>query len=139
MKHFNAKIYTHFYPHFLEFSVVTLTFLFAWFTFIYYPRLVSNYKTGNYPQKPLIAPVYATSQFPIETKSYKIYLDNQNSNYYAVIEGPNLDIYLANRNGAKLALKTALQKENLCDLKVNFISKENLKIPQMFQNNSDCI
>lgn len=129
------KIYTPV----LQVSIVALTAALAWFAFIYYPKVVSNYKTGNIPRQTLIKPVSANSQkIPIETSAYRITYQEDSQNYYAFVEGKNLDQFVVNKNNAELAIKTALSLEKLCNLNIIYVSAQNLKVPPQFQGSSNC-
>lgn len=122
-------------------TVSTLAFSVAlvWFAFVYYPKVVSDYKTGKVLRGSIAKPVAANSQkFPIETTAYSLIYEEGSGNYYAFIEGKTLDVYAFNRDNAKLALKTALSTESLCDFTILYISTEKLKVPQNLKDNSDC-
>ncbi|MBI2327899.1 hypothetical protein HYU92_06295 [Candidatus Curtissbacteria bacterium] len=128
------KIYTGV----VQFSLVSLTIALAWFAFIYYPRVVNDYRTGNFPKKLAVAPVSAASkQFPIETNAYRIVFGKSSDTYYVFINGNNLDAYVNNRNSARLALKTALSMDNLCTISVIYVSNALLSVPQRF-NSEPC-
>ncbi|KKS04072.1 hypothetical protein A2W70_02585 [Candidatus Curtissbacteria bacterium RIFCSPLOWO2_02_41_11] len=127
-----SKIYTWV----LEISVVVLTSALVWFAFVYYPKVVDQYKSGAVlPTKTIYKPVYAESmQFPIETSAYKIVFESRSNTYYAFINGARLDEFVFNRDNTKLALKSALSVENLCSVKVIYASTQKLEIPDQFQN-----
>jgi len=127
-----SKIYTWI----LEISVVILTSALVWFAFVYYPRVVNQYKSGAVlPTRTIYKPVYAESmQFPIETKAFRIVYEQKSGTYYAFIAGARLDEFVFNRDNAKLALKSALSLENLCNVKVIYASTGKLEIPDKFQD-----
>jgi len=120
----------------LEISVVILTSALVWFAFVYYPRVVNQYKSGAVlPTRTIYKPVYAESmQFPIETKAFRIVYEQKSGTYYAFIAGARLDEFVFNRDNAKLALKSALSLENLCNVKVIYASTGKLEIPDKFQD-----
>ena len=126
------KIYTWV----LEISVVVMTLALVWFAFVYYPKVTSEYKTGAVlPKKTLYKPVYAQStKFPIETSAYRIVYEQKSQTYYVIVAGQKLDEYVFNRDNAKLALKSALSLENLCNLNVIYTSSTGLEIPKEFQD-----
>lgn len=127
------------YTPVLQLSIVALTTALVWFAFIYYPKVINNYKTGNIPRQSFIKPIAATStKFPIETEAYKIVYEEGSSTYYAFIEGINLDRYVLNKNSAELTIKTALSLEKLCNLNIIYASTQRVKIPQQFQGSSSC-
>jgi|SRR3989338_1061046 len=127
------------YHSVLSLSTLVLTVALLWFAFIYYPKVINDYTTGNFPKKTRIAPVSAaTKQFPIEAKEYRIVYETGSNTYYVFVAGTNLDAYLTNRNGAKLALKNALSLESLCTLNVVYSSSEKLAVPEQYKFNSDC-
>ena len=129
------KIYTII----LQFSVVVLTLLFAWFTFVYYPKIVNEYKAGNFPIKQSIAlPAGNNNRFPIETSAYRVDFEIASNTHYVFVRGNDLETYLTNRDGAKLALKSTLSLQSLCGLNLIYVSAQNLKIPQKYQSNTDC-
>lgn len=123
----------------LQASTLFLTGALAWFAFIYYPKIVSDYKSGNFPQKQAPAPVVASSnRLPIETANYRIEFEQNSDTYYVFVQGEKLDDYLLNRDGAKLALKNSLSKVNLCGVNILFVSVAKVEIPERFKINSDC-
>ena len=127
-----SKIYTWV----LEISVVILTSALVWFAFVYYPKVVNQYKSGAVlPTQTLYKPLYAESmQFPIETKAFRIVYEQKSGTYYAFIAGARLDEFVFNRDNAKLVSKSALSLENLCNVKVIYASTGKLEIPDKFQN-----
>ena len=129
-----SKIYTWI----LEISVVILTSSLVWFAFVYYPKVVNQYKSGAIlPQRTIYKPVYAENmQFPIETSAYRIVFEPRSNTYYAFVNGARLDEFVFNRDNAKLVLKSALSVENLCNVKVIYASTEKLEIPDQFQTPS---
>ena len=123
----------------LQFSTLVLTICLVWFAFIYYPKVVKDYTTGNFPKKSTIAPVSATTkQFPIETSAYRIVYETGSNTYYVFVGGGDLDSYLTNRNGARLAIKSALSLDNLCTLNIIYAPSAGLTIPEQYKMNSDC-
>ena len=127
------------YNQILAISTLALSAALVWFAFVYYPKVLHDYKTGKVPAQSIFKPVSATSQkFPIETTAYRIIYEEDSQTYYAFIEGKTLDVYAFNRDNAKLALKTALSTQNLCNFTILYISTENLKVPQNLKDNSDC-
>lgn len=130
-----SKIYTPL----LSLSIIGLTWALVWFAFIYYPKVIDDYKTGRVPAKPVIRTVAAGSQnLPIETPYFRLVWEERSSTYYVFIEGNKLADYLANRDAARLALKTALSAEDLCDFSVTYVSTTRLSIPQNLQDPDNC-
>lgn len=123
----------------LHLAIVAFTASLVWFAFVYYPKVVANYQTGNFPQKALVprAQALRSYQFPLETDAFRIVREESADAYYAFIAGSTLEQYLVNRDAARLALKTALSQENLCEINVIYVSAERLAIPQKFQK-PDC-
>lgn len=127
------------YTPVLQLSIIALTGALVWFAFIYYPKVINNYKTGNIPKQAFVKPVSATStKFPIETEAYKIVYEEGASTYYAFVEGRNLDQFVINKNNAELAIKTALSLEKICSLNIVYASTQRIKVPQQFQGSSSC-
>lgn len=132
---FNPKIFNNV----LQFSIVGFTFALAYFAFVYYPKVVNTYKTGNVPAQSILKPVSANSvKFPIETSAYMLAYEEGSQTYYAFIQGSMLDVFEFNRQNAKLALKTALSAEDLCDFNIIYVSAAELEVPQNLTDNSDC-
>jgi TRAP-type C4-dicarboxylate transport system permease small subunit len=118
----------------LTFSILAFTWALVWFAFVYYPKVVNQYKTGQFPKKLATGQVYASSyKFPIETSAFRLVYEVRSGTYYAFIAGQNLDQYLINRDSTQLALKTALSVQSLCGVNVIYSSVENLKIPDRFK------
>lgn len=131
----NSKVYNQI----LALSTLALSASLVWFAFVYYPKVVDQYKGGKVPDGSLLKPVSAVSvKFPIETMAYRLIYEEGSQTYYAFIEGESLDVYAFNRDNARLALKTALSAENLCDFTIIYVSAANLKVPQSLRDNTDC-
>lgn len=127
------------YKQVMAISTLFLTGALVWFAFVYYPKVINQYKSGNVPNKSLLPPVAANShKFPIETSIYRLVYEENSQTYYVFIEGTVLDEFEFNRQNAKLALKTALSVENLCNVNVIYSPAQNLKVPQSLTDNSDC-
>ena len=138
MNDLNHPIYK-FYNAILQGSILIFSAALVYFAFVYYPQTIRQYESGNLPvQKSLVAPVSAVSvSFPIETKVYRITYETDSQSYFVFVSGQTLDQFLANQNGARLALKSALSADSLCSYSVVYISSSNLQIPQ--ENKvSDC-
>ena len=134
-----GTITTKLYTPVLQLSIVALTSALVWFSFIYYPKVIHNYKTGNIKGRAVIKPVAANStKFPIETTAYRIVYEESSQSYYTFVEGKNLDQFVVNKNNAELAIKTALSLEKLCGLNIIYASAANLKVPPQFQDSSNC-
>jgi len=131
-----SKIYTWI----LEISVVIFTIALIWFIFIYYPKVINkNNLEVVLPKRSFYKPVYAQiNKFPIETSAYRLVYDENSGVYYAFIQGKRLDEFLFNRDNAKLALKTALSVENLCNVGVFYVSTEKIDIPKQYRDNTNC-
>lgn len=130
---------SRFYNWTIQLSVFAFTIALAWFAFVYYPKMASDYKSGKVLNtKSVWQPVQARSEnFPIETSAYRIVFEENADTYYAFIVGKQLDEYVFNRDNAKLALKSALSTDSLCGMNVIYISDSKLKVPEEFQN-PDC-
>lgn len=120
-------------------SLVVLTLVLFWFAFVYYPKTMSDLRSGSFGFnynffKPVIASKY---DFPIETEAYRIALGGESATYYIFINGGNLAEYEMNKASARLALKTALSLENTCSVNLVYVSTAKLEIPQNLRN-SDC-
>ena len=127
------------YSSVLQFSTLFLTICLIWFAFIYYPKIVSDYTIGNFSKQTRIAPVSAsTKQFPIQMNEFRIVYETGSDTYYVFVTGSNLDTYLTNRNGARLALKSALSMSNLCGISVIYASVSNVKVPDRFAVDEEC-
>ena len=134
-----GTITTKIYTPILSLSIIGLTWALVWFAFIYYPKIVDDYKSGRVPQKPILTTVAASSQnLPIETPYFRLVYENRSNSYYVFVEGNKLSDYLTNRDAARLTLKTALSAHDLCDYSVTYVSTARLQIPQSLQNPDDC-
>lgn len=130
-----SKLYTPL----LYLSIFAFTLCLAWFAFGYYPKTIQKYESGNVPTKPLVGPVSATNTtLPIETTAYRVIYEEKSNSYYAFVQGETLDVFAVNRDNAKLALKTALSTQDLCDFNVLYVSSQGLKIPTNLSENTDC-
>ena len=135
MNQLTARLYTGV----LQFSIIFFTFALVWFSFVYYPKVVDQYKNGRIAGRPFARPAIASSSnFPIETVAFRLVYEPGSGNYYAFIEGKTLNEYLENKNSAQLALKTALSVENLCSFNIIYTSAEKLEIPKQYKTSSNC-
>src|SRR3989344_9000423 len=111
------------YKGILQFSILVFTVALAWFAFIYYPKITSEYRAGRIPAKQLVTTVSAKgNKFPIEAENYRLVFEDKSGTYYAFINGKTLEEYLNNKNGASLTLKSILSLDSLCGLNIIFAS-----------------
>ena len=131
---------TKLYKPLLQSSTVILTVTLLWFAFIYYPKVINKYKTGVQSNGPkIVTEVVAKDQkFPISTKAYRLTYEEKSQTYYVYVQGSMMDTFELSRQSAKLALKTALSVENLCNVNVIYVSTGGIKLPQNLATNSDC-
>ncbi len=135
MNTFTGKIYTSV----LQFSILVLTWALVWFAFVYYPKIINNYKTGHIPVQAFIKPIIAKSQsLPIVTSAYRIEYDEGSQTYYVFIQGNTVNQYAINKNAAELSLKNTLSLTKLCSLNIIYASVQKLPIPKNLQNSSEC-
>jgi len=128
------------YNAILQLSIVVFTAALVYFAFVYYPKVIRDYKNGKIPLgKPMIASVAAVgNKFPIETSGYRIAYEEKSNTYYVFASGKSIDEYLLNKNGASLTLKTALSEDSLCSLNVVYVSTAKLEIPQQYKTDANC-
>ena len=127
------------YTGILQFSILTFSLALVWFAFIHYPKLINEYKRGNFTLTYNFQPVAAQiKNFPIETAVYKITFEQKSGTYYVFVQGKTLAEFVFNRSNAKLALKNALDANNLCEISIIYSSTSSLKVPQKYQQNTDC-
>ena len=122
------------YKGILQFSILVFTVALAWFAFIYYPRIINEYRAGRIPAKQLVTTVSAkANKFPIETENYRLVFEDKSGTYYAFINGKTLEEYLNNKNGASLTLKSILSLDSLCGLNIIFASTTKLNVPEQYK------
>jgi|SRR3989338_4187115 len=128
------------YPRVLQGSVVVLGAALFWFAFVYYPKVVTDFKLGKVlPEKAVFKPVAASSySFPIQTQAYKIEYAPKSEIYYVSVAGTTLPEYVFNRDNAKLALKTAVSLASLCNINVVYVSSNGLDVPPQYRGSPDC-
>ena len=128
------------YSGVLQFSILAFTLALVYFAFVYYPKVVANYKAGKVPPaKPVIAPVAAVSgKFPIETKNFRIVYEEGADTYYVFVAGERLDQFLLNRNSASLTLKSVLSAESLCNYNVIYSSAASLEVSEKYKQEPNC-
>jgi len=128
------------YPRVLQGSVVILGAALFWFAFVYYPKVVTDFKLGKVlPEKTVFKPVVASSYtFPITTYAYKIEVGPKSGIYYVTVSGQTVPEYVFNRDNAKLALKTAISLSSLCNINVVYASSSGLDVPLQYRSVSDC-
>lgn len=123
----------------MQFSIVVFSLTLAWFSFIYYPKIVNQYKNVATGGRPLAGQVSANfSNFPIETSSFKIEFDKNSGNYYVFVKGTTVSGFNENKNSAELALKSALSVQTLCNLNIIYVSTEKLTLPQDLKSSTNC-
>src|SRR3989344_5888900 len=92
----------------MQFSVVVFSITLVWFSFIYYPKIVNEYKNvatgGGQPAGGVFANF---SNFPIESASYRIEFDKNSQNYYVFVKGTTVGGFVENKNSAALGLNSA--------------------------------
>lgn len=128
------------YPRVLQISVVFLGAALFWFAFVYYPKVVTDFKLGRVlPIKTVFKPVAASSySFPIKTQAYSIEYAPKSGIYYVSVSGSTLPEYVFNRDNAKLALKTAISLTSLCNINVVYVSSSGFDVPPQYRSASDC-
>lgn len=130
---------TKIYTPLLSLSIVGLTWALVWFAFVYYPQVIDDYKTGRVPARPVLRTVAAGSQnLPITTPYFRLEYEGRSNSYYVFVEGASLSDYLANRDAARLNLKTALSAADLCDYNLTYVATSGLQIPANLQDPDDC-
>ncbi len=124
----------------LQASIAVFAIALFWFSFIYYPKMTYDLQSGRVLPRPTIfKPVNATSgTFPIQTSTYRVVYQPGSGNYYAFINGRDLEEFVYNRDNAKLVLKSALSVDKLCGFNVIYVTTQKLQIPQKYLDNSDC-
>lgn len=134
------KFINKYYSQVLTVSAVVLTAALFWFSFVYYPKIVGDFKVGrNLPAAPIFKPVSASSYvFPIETEKYRIEYAAKFNAYDVIVAGATLEEYAFNMDNAKLALKTALSANDLCGVDVVYISSVGLTLPPRVAGLDDC-
>lgn len=122
----------------MQFSIVALTGALVWFSFVYYPRVLGSYQTGNFIKKTIVPPAAATgTSFPVETEAYRLDYEAGSQTYYATVTGETLDAYTVNRDAARLSLKSILSLDSLCTLKIIYVSAAGFQVPDKF-NKENC-
>lgn len=123
----------------MQFSVVVFSLILVWFSFIYYPKIVNQYKNvatgGGQPAGQVSANF---SNFPIETANYRIEFDKNSQNYYVFVGGATVGGFVENKNSAVLALKSALSLQSLCNLNIIYASVEKLTLPADLKSSTNC-
>ena len=123
----------------LQLSIVVFTGALVWFSFVYYPKVVDNYKNIPLPVNKSLARVSADfSGFPIESEAFRITYESGANSYYIFVEGKNLAEYVEYKNSAVLALKTALSVDSLCNFNVIYVSTKQLTVPDNLKITPNC-
>ena len=122
----------------LQLSIFFFTVSLAWFSFVYYPKAVDKFATVGLPQQRVVSKAANFGEFPIETDQYRIVYEESSNTYYAFIEGKNIAEFADNKNGASLALKSALSLDSVCTLNVIFAPAAKIDVPQDLKNPVNC-
>ncbi len=134
LEHHGGKLFTIF----IQLSIAVFTLALIWFSFVYYPRIVSQYEGVGLPTSKIISSAATYGSFPIETSEFRLVYEINSNTYYAFIEGANIASFADNKNRATLALKSALSLETVCDLNVIYVSTAKLGVPQELKNPASC-
>jgi hypothetical protein len=123
----------------MQVSIVLLAVVLFWFAFVYYPKTIQNIQTGKitFGSKIFESAKASSFVFPIETAGYKIEKSQDGESYYVFVSGEDLVQYEANRNNARLTLKTALSAEDTCGINVVYVSSSKLNVPEGLKS-GDC-
>lgn len=130
----SPKIYTTI----MQFSIVVFALTLGWFSFVYYPKVVNQYKNVATVQKPAGQVSANFENFPIETDAYRIDFDKKSGNYYVFIGGSTINQYVQNKNSAELALKSALSQQSLCKLNIVYASVGKLTLSSGLKSSTGC-
>jgi len=124
----------------LQFSILFFTLALVYFAFVYYPRVINEFKRGNVPaSQPVFTPVIATAEdFPIQTNNYRMVYESGSDTYYVHVAGSTLDKYMLNVNSAQLTLKNILVAESLCGYNIVVVSAENIEVPEQYRGLPSC-
>ena len=124
----------------LQLAILFFTVALVYFSFVYYPRVISQYKSGRIPQgQPIIAPVVAKAdKFPIETSGYRIVHEGISDTYFVYVNGESLDKFVINKNGADLTLKSVLSLVSICDLNVTYTPTAKFEVPSQYLVKDNC-
>lgn len=122
----------------LQLSIFAFTISLIWFSFVYYPKAVEKFATVGLPQQRIVSKAASFGEFPIETDQYRIVYEESSNTYYAFIEGKNIAEFTDNKNGASLALKSALSIDSVCTLNVIFAPVAKIDVPQDLKNPVSC-
>ncbi len=122
------------YNSVLQLSILVFTAALVYFSFVYYPGIINQYKSGKIPvSKGVIAPVVAKAEkFPIETAAFRIVREEAANVYFVYVNGETLDKFVINKSGADLTLKSVLSMESICNLDVRYSSTAKLEVPQKY-------
>ncbi len=126
------------YSTIMQFSIVAFSLTLAWFSFIYYPKIVNQYKNVSTASKPAGQVSANFSNFPIQTDTYRIEFDKNSGNYYVFVKGATINQYVENKNRAGLALKSTLSVQSLCKLNIVYASSEKLTLGAELKSSTNC-
>ncbi|OGD88826.1 hypothetical protein A3I53_03355 [Candidatus Curtissbacteria bacterium RIFCSPLOWO2_02_FULL_40_13b] len=128
------------YNSVLQLSILVFTLALVYFSFVYYPRIINQYKSGRIPAaQSVIAPVVAKAEkFPITTAAYRVVHEQVSDTYFVYVNGESLDKFVVNKNGADLTLKSVLSLESICNLDVRYSSTAKLEVPQKYLVIDNC-
>lgn len=124
----------------MQVSIILLALVLFWFAFVFYPETITDIKTGKisfFSPKIFESAKASSYVFPITTSGYKIEKSREGDSFYVFINGEDLVAYAANRNNARLALKTALSLEDTCSINVVYVSSAKLNVPESLKS-GDC-
>lgn len=133
-----GKSHGKFFTIAVQLTIAAFTVSLIWFSFIFYPNVVDNFKGVGLPQTQVITSAAAFGEFPIETEQYRVTYEERSNTYYVFVEGDNLAVFGDNKNRATLAIKSALSLQNVCVLNIIYASVAKLEVPQELKRPASC-
>ena len=122
----------------MQFSIVVFALTLGWFSFVYYQKVVNQYKNVATASKSAGQVSANFGKFPIETDAYRIDFDKKSGNYYVFVDGATINQYIENKNSAELALKSALSQQTLCKLNIVYASTSKLTLSSQLKSSTNC-
>lgn len=104
-------------------GIVLLTLALVWFSLVFYPRAVDQFKSQPRNGGGLVGNVEASSKsLPYENGHFKIRYLAKTNVYMVAITAVTADQYTQYKNEAELTLKNILSLDKLCGLNITYSS-----------------
>ncbi len=107
----------------LKASIVVFTLALVWFAFVYYPKVINQFKHQPTTGGGLVGNVEASSKsLPYGNGRFTIQYSSTSNVYVIMVSAQTVDQYTQYKSEADLTLKNILSMDRLCGLNITYSS-----------------